>query len=115
MCGAEGNLYGMLLGRESLKDGILYTSSESHLSIFKAAVFFRMELKIIPSQRSGEIDYDAFEKELLKNNDKPAIINLNIGTTLYGSIDNVDTVTQILKRCGFKRDKFFIHCDGELF
>lgn len=105
----------MLLGRESLKDPILYTSKESHLSIFKAAKFFRMKYKIIPCQENQEIDYDALDQELSKHKDVPAIINLNIGTTTFGSIDNVDKVVSILKRNGFKREQYFIHCDGELF
>ncbi|KAI3454000.1 hypothetical protein Pfo_010663 [Paulownia fortunei] len=49
--GTEGNLQGLLLGRESLPDGILYTSRESHYSIFKAARMFRMECKIIGTGR----------------------------------------------------------------
>ncbi|KAM1131781.1 hypothetical protein ACFX13_047144 [Malus domestica] len=36
-CGTEGNLHGVLVGREVFPDGILYASRESHYSIFKAA------------------------------------------------------------------------------
>jgi histidine decarboxylase len=114
-CGAEGNMYGILLGRECLPKGILYTSAESHHSIFKAAVFYRMDIKTIPTQINGEMDYAAFDKVVSENKDRPAIINLNLGTTQYGSIDNVDKVVDILKKNGFNRDDWFIHCDGELF
>ena len=31
-CGTEGNLHGILTGRENLPDGILYASQESHYS-----------------------------------------------------------------------------------
>ena len=31
------------MGRENLPDGILYASSESHYSVFKAARMYRME------------------------------------------------------------------------
>jgi glutamate/tyrosine decarboxylase-like PLP-dependent enzyme len=41
--GTEGNLHGILLGRENFKDGILYASQESHYSIFKAARMYRMD------------------------------------------------------------------------
>ncbi|KAJ0228831.1 hypothetical protein HA466_0321730 [Hirschfeldia incana] len=42
-CGTEGNLHGILVGREVFPDGILYASSESHYSVFKAARMYRME------------------------------------------------------------------------
>jgi histidine decarboxylase len=38
-CGTEGNMYGVLLGREQFPDGVLYSSVETHYSIFKAARF----------------------------------------------------------------------------
>ena len=47
-CGTEGNLYGMLLARETLPDGIVYTSSETHYSVFKAAHYYRQEVEVIP-------------------------------------------------------------------
>jgi histidine decarboxylase len=81
MCGAEGNLYGMLIGREYLKDPILYTSKDSHLSIFKASKFFRIEMEIVNTLKNGEIDYTEFDKLLKKNKNRSALINLNIGTS----------------------------------
>jgi len=42
-CGTEGNLHGILTGRENLPDGILYASQESHYSVFKAARMYRMD------------------------------------------------------------------------
>lgn len=41
-CGTEGNLHGILVGRENLPDGVLYASQESHYSVFKAARMYRM-------------------------------------------------------------------------
>ncbi len=114
-CGTEGNLHGMLLARECHPDGILYSSRETHYSIFKAAKYYRMEAKSIPTLPMGEIDYGALERELSKNKDKPAIINVNIGTTVKGAVDNLDRILRILKGLGFTRDRFHIHCDGALF
>jgi histidine decarboxylase len=113
MCGSEGNLYSMILGRELFPDAILYTSEESHLSIFKASLLFKIPIKKIKSQESGEIDYQDFEKQLKENKDKPAIINLNIGTTITGSVDNVDKILEILEKYQFK-DRYHLHCDGDL-
>lgn len=42
--GTEGNLHGILVGRENLPDGILYTSKASHYSVFKAARMYRMDV-----------------------------------------------------------------------
>lgn len=42
-CGTEGNLHGILVGRENLPDGVLYASRETHYSVFKAARMYRMD------------------------------------------------------------------------
>ncbi|KAL0307695.1 UNVERIFIED_CONTAM: Serine decarboxylase [Sesamum calycinum] len=113
--GTEGNLQGLLLGRELLPDGILYTSRESHYSIFKAARMYRMECKMIGTLMTGEIDCDDLRAQLILNKDKPAIINVNIGTTFKGAIDNLDLVIKTLEVCGFSDDRFYIHCDAALY
>ncbi|KAK2457954.1 serine decarboxylase [Trifolium repens] len=113
--GTEGNLHGILVGREQFPDGILYTSQDSHYSIFKIARMYRMQCVKVDSLISGEIDCVELEASLLANKDKPAIININIGTTLKGGIDDIDLVIQTLYKCGFTRDRFYIHCDSALF
>ncbi|XP_028792023.1 serine decarboxylase-like [Neltuma alba] len=113
--GTEGNLHGSLVGREQLPDGILYTSEESHYSLFKIARMYRMQCVKVATLRSGEIDCSDLKASLLAHRDRPAIINLNIGTTMKGAIDDVDLVVQTLQECGFTRDRFYIHCDAALF
>ncbi len=113
--GTEGNLHGILVGRENFPDGILYASEDSHYSVFKAARMYRMQCEKIKSLENGEIDYDDLKLKLLHNVDKPAIINANIGTTVKGAIDNIDKIIDILYECGYNQDRFFIHCDGALF
>lgn len=114
-CGTEGNLHGILLARECHPDGILYSSRETHYSIFKAARYYRMDAKAIPTLPMGEIDYDALATEISKNKDRPVIINVNIGTTVKGAVDNLDRILRILKNLGIPRERFHIHCDGALF
>eukprot|EP00798_Chlamydomonas_sp_ICE-L_P018410 gene18410-24884_t len=114
-CGTEGNLHGILVGRENLPDGILYASAESHYSVFKAARMYRMDSVKCSTLVTGEIDYDDLRSHLMKNKDKPAILNVNIGTTVKGAVDDLDKVLDILKDCGFTEDRFYIHCDGALF
>ncbi|KNA21407.1 hypothetical protein SOVF_043420 [Spinacia oleracea] len=114
-CGTEGNLHGILVGREVFPDGILYASKESHYSIFKAARMYRMDCVKIDTLSSGEVDCADFRTKLLQNKDKPAIINVNIGTTVKGAVDDLDLVIQTLEECGFPQNRFYIHCDGALF
>lgn len=64
---------------------------------------------------SGEIDYEDLERRLQKNSAKPAIINVNIGTTVRGAVDDLDRILAVLERTGYSEDRFFIHCDGALF
>ncbi|RDY07581.1 Serine decarboxylase, partial [Mucuna pruriens] len=58
---------------------------------------------------SGEIDCIDLKALLIEHKDKPAIINLNIGKTMKGGVDNLDLVIQTLEGCGFTRDRFYIH------
>ncbi|KAG5591455.1 hypothetical protein H5410_041969, partial [Solanum commersonii] len=107
--GTEGNLHGLLVGRELLPSGILYASKDSHYSIFKAARMYRMELETINTLVNGEIDYEDLRSKLLVNKNKPAIININIG-----AIDDLDFVIQTLENCGYLNDNYYIHCDAAL-
>ncbi|GJR35005.1 serine decarboxylase-like protein [Tanacetum coccineum] len=113
--GTEGNLHGILIGREAFPDGILYASSDSHYSIFKAARMYRMDCEKVNTLISGEIDCEDFKAKLFLHKDKPAIINVNIGTTMKGAVDDLDLVIKTLEESGFSHDRFYIHCDGALF
>ncbi|XP_074265972.1 serine decarboxylase-like [Silene latifolia] len=110
--GSEGILHGIFLGREMFPEGVLYLSKESHFSVFKAARICRMKCITIDTLFSGEIDCAHLKTELLQNKDKPAVINVNLGTSLKGAIDDIDLVLQTLQECGFQQDRFYIHCDG---
>jgi histidine decarboxylase len=110
--GTEGNLYGLFLGRELHPDARLYFSEDSHYSIAKAARLLRLPHAVVPSQDSGEVDYQALEAAVAAHPKSPVIVSLNIGTTMKGAIDNVDTVLAIFKRLGIS--DYYIHCDGAL-
>lgn len=113
--GTEGNLQSMLVARENFPDGIIYASSETHYSIFKAAHFYRMEAKSIPASWDGCMRLDLLRQEISKNKDKPVIINVNIGTTVKGAVDNIDGIIGVLKQINIPRERYYIHCDGALF
>jgi len=113
--GTEGNLHGLILARERFPTGILYTSQESHYSVFKAARYYRMECKSIATLPSGEIDYDKLAHAVNRNRDKPVILNVNVGTTVKGAVDNLDRILRMLHQLQIPRDNTYIHCDGALF
>ena len=107
--GTEGNMEGLLIGRERFPDGILYTSDQSHYSIFKIVKLFKMNVVKIPTTENGEINYNEFENIIDKS--KPAIINANIGTTMKGAVDDVDKIVEILNKY---KIKYHLHADGAL-
>lgn len=116
-CGTEGNLHGILLGRENYPDGILYASRESHYSVKKAARMYRMEIVLINTLSTGEIDLSHLKECLTqgKLQNKPAILNINCGTTVRGAVDDLDGVIATLQDTGYNQDEYYIHVDGALF
>ena len=76
---------------------------------------YRMQTEAVDTLPTGEIDYEHFRQRLRANSDKPAIINVNIGTTVKGAVDDLDRVLEVLTEEGFDEDRFYIHCDGALF
>ncbi len=69
----------------------------------------------VKTLKSGEIDYDHFRELLFINKSRPAIVNVNCGTTVKGAVDDLDRVLEILRDCGYNEDRFYIHVDGALF
>jgi histidine decarboxylase len=61
------------------------------------------------------MNYDEFADQLRANVGRPAIVNVNIGTTVKGAVDDLDRVLRILEDAGYSEDRFYIHCDGALF
>lgn len=111
--GTEGNLQGLFVGRESLGSHcVLYTSKASHYSIFKIARLLALEVCIVDTSETGEMDYKDFETQLAIQKDKPALINANLGTTMTCAIDDTREIHRILKKHG--KDDFYLHADGAL-
>ena len=115
--GTEGNMYGLFLARELYPNGRLYFSEDSHYSILKIARILKLKYSIVKSLNSktewGEIDVKHLEKLLIKYKKSPPILNLNIGTTIKGGIDNLNEICAIFKRHNIK--EHYIHCDAALF
>jgi histidine decarboxylase len=116
-CGTEGNLHGILTGREVLPDGILYCSRATHYSVPKASRMYRMPLCLVDTLEGGEIDCVHLRRCLAEGKaaGKPAIINVNVGTTVKGAVDPLDEIIAILEELGYAREEYYIHADGALF
>ena len=116
-CGTEGNLHGILTGREVLPEGILYCSNSTHYSVPKASRMYRMPLCLVDSLVGGELDMTHLRECLMegKARNKPAIVNINMGTTVKGAVDDLDGVIELLTELGYTRDQYYIHVDGALF
>lgn len=111
--GTEGNMQGLYVGRESLgRDAVFYTSKDSHYSLFKLGRILCLNLCVINTLETGEMDYKDFETKLIKNIDKPALINANLGTTMKGAIDNTREIYRILKK--HNKMNYYLHADGAL-
>lgn len=46
----------------------------------------------VATLKTGEIDCADLKVHLLRNKGKPAILNVNIGTTVKGAVDDLDQV-----------------------
>lgn len=111
--GTEGNMYGLYLARENFPKGIVYFSKDSHYSISKIVRVLNMRTVAVPSLSNGEIDYDKLAETLKKNRKYPAIISVNIGTTMKGAVDDVKKIVKILNKNHVK--DYYIHCDAAFF
>lgn len=121
--GTEGNLYGAYMGREFFekldeKPIFLYSSS-SHYSVPKNARLLYLTRREIKSLTTGEIDYGDLKYNLIElqkdgTSYPPIILNINIGTTMKGAVDNLLTINAIFSELNWPKNKLIIHADAAL-
>ena len=110
--GTEGNMYGIYVGREMLRDPVAYFSQDTHYSVLKILHVLNIRNIMIRSQDNGEMDYDDLRESIRINRDAPALIVANIGTTMKGAVDNLDTINDIIQELALTRH--YIHADAAL-
>jgi len=59
-----------------------------------------MDLEVIGTLPMGEIDYESLARALHANKGQPAIINVNVGTTVKGAVDDLDRILRTLAAVG---------------
>jgi histidine decarboxylase len=111
--GTEGNLQALYIARQLFPNAVVYTSKDTHYSIPKICSILNVPLCIVNSRENGEMDYDDFERCLVKNKDRPVIVNANLGTTLKGATDSTREIYRILCKHN-KQDNYYMHADGAL-
>ena len=110
--GTEGNMYGFYLARELYPEGIVYFSEDTHYSVSKILRLLKSKSIMIKSQDNGEVDYDDLRETIRIHRDTPPIIFANIGTTMKGAVDNLDTINGILDELALP--DHYIHADAAL-
>ena len=110
--GTEGNMYGIYVGREMLRDPIAYFSQDTHYSVLKILHVLNIRNIMIRSQENGEIDYDDLRESIRINRDSPPLIVANIGTTMKGAVDDLDRIRGIVEELALPRS--YIHADAAL-
>ena len=110
--GTEGNMYGIYVGREMLREPIAYFSQDTHYSVLKILHILNIRNIMIRSQENGEIDYDDLRESIRINRDAPALIVANIGTTMKGAVDDLERIGGIVEELALTR--YYIHADAAL-
>ena len=110
--GTEGNMYGIYVGREMLREPIAYFSQDTHYSVLKILHILNIRNIMIRSQENGEIDYDDLRESMRINRDVPALVVANIGTTMKGAVDDLERIHGIIEELALTR--CYIHADAAL-
>nr|XP_022320598.1 glutamate decarboxylase 1-like isoform X2 [Crassostrea virginica] len=123
--GTMSNIYALLLARhrkfpkikeEGMYSGqklVVYTSSQSHFSIKKAAIMLGIGLNnvcSIPCDERGRMKVDELEKaieETLADGGVPLMVSATCGTTVLAAYDPVDRMADICQKY-----KIWLHVDG---
>lgn len=123
--GTEGNFSGLWWQRDYLKDlsgqepPILVASNQMHYSVGKAAQQLGIEVRAIAATRTGEIDIDDLARTLDKiereEPRRPILMNITIGTTQTGALDDLPRVHSLLvDKVRNRGGNFSIHVDAAL-
>ncbi len=110
--GTEGNMYGLYLARELFPNAMFYFSEETHYSVLKNVRVLNARHIMIRRQDNGEIDYDDLRDMIRVNRGLPAVIMVNVGTTMRGAVDNIPRIREILTDLAITSS--YIHADAAL-
>lgn len=119
--GTECNMQAVWIYREYYKNVldakndeiIVLFSEDTHYSLFKVCNILQLNFKLLNVDfNSREIDFEKLDNllsELKADGVKYFITVLNMGTTMFGSIDDIDSITHLYKSHNIQ---FKIHVDA---
>lgn len=119
--GTEANIQAVWMYRNlfanehqaSLDELLLLASEDTHYSVSKASNILQIKHRSIPvNDLDRKIDLAALEQILIEEKAKGkkyVIVISNVGTTMFGSIDNPDNYANLLEKHGFL---YRIHLDA---
>ena len=96
---------------------VYFTRIHTHYSLYKICNILSLDYIEVEGLDSGQMDINDFELKI-KNHVKKypnrnIIISSNVGTTIYGAIDDIPAIHRLLKRhCDDSNIKYSIHADG---
>jgi len=119
--GTECNIQAIWIYREYFKNKftaktneiIVLFSEDTHYSLYKACNLLGLDFHVLPVNNTNRsIDYISTEKildRLISRGNKYIISIANMGTTMFGSIDDVDALSALYLR---KKINFKLHVDA---
>ena len=119
--GTECNIQAIWIYREYFKNKftaktneiIVLFSEDTHYSLYKACNLLGLDFHVLPVNNTNRsIDYISTEKildRLISQGNKYIISIANMGTTMFGSIDDVDALSALYLR---KKINFKLHVDA---
>jgi histidine decarboxylase len=102
-----------------MRKPIVYFSKEhTHYSVKKCCEILSLDVVEVASKETGHIDLEAFEKvisnHISNHPHRSIIVNANLGTTIYGAIDDAQVINEILMQLTDNQEttKYTIHGDA---
>lgn len=114
--GTDGNMHGIYFGAKKLQKEtgmlpIVYISKEAHYSSRRICDVQNLDVRMIDYDEQGGMDLDCLKKSI--DPTRPALINVALGSTFMGAIDNQAGIQKVLKEV--KPVGVYIHLDAALF
>lgn len=112
--GTECNIQAIWIYREFFKNKfsakideiIVIFSEDTHYSVYKACNLLNLDYQVLPVDKNTRKiktkKSHSLLKKIRKNNKKYIISVINMGTTMFGSVDNVDEISSIFKELKFE-------------
>jgi histidine decarboxylase len=110
----EGNLMGVLAGRNRFPEAIVLHSAAAHYSVPKAARVLAMPSDVVAVDHHGEMNYDSLRAKLRQHRHRRPVIVATIGTTMTEAIDSVTAIVTACADVGITADRRHIHADAAL-